>query len=132
MENAELDQLRFKYKAAVERWIAAIRAEENLATPDHSMVARGGLGPSELRRGRRAEHRQGRADGIPGRATPSSLQFLNPTCHNLVEMPSFADRLIQQILAKDSRCIVGLDPRVDQMPAFLRGSGAVCRNHRIP
>ena len=39
MENAELDQLRFKYKAAVERWIAAIRAEENLATPDHSMVA---------------------------------------------------------------------------------------------
>jgi hypothetical protein len=39
MENAELDQLRFKYKAAVERWIAAIRAEENLATPDHSMPA---------------------------------------------------------------------------------------------
>lgn len=39
MENAELDKLRFKYKAAVERWIEAIRAEENLATPDHSMVA---------------------------------------------------------------------------------------------
>jgi hypothetical protein len=39
MENAELDKLRFKYKAAVERWIAAIREEENLATPDHSMVA---------------------------------------------------------------------------------------------
>ena len=39
METAELDQLRFKYKAAVERWVAAIRAEENLATPDHSMVA---------------------------------------------------------------------------------------------
>ena len=39
MENAELDTLRFKYKAAVERWIAAIRFEENLATPDHSMVA---------------------------------------------------------------------------------------------
>jgi orotidine-5'-phosphate decarboxylase len=38
-------------------------------------------------------------------------------------MPSFADRLIQQVLAKDSRCIVGLDPRVEQMPAFLRGSG---------
>jgi hypothetical protein len=38
MENAELDQLRFKYKAAVERWIAAIRAEENLATADHSMI----------------------------------------------------------------------------------------------
>jgi len=38
MENAELDKLRFKYKAAVERWIEAIRAEENLATPDHSMI----------------------------------------------------------------------------------------------
>jgi hypothetical protein len=39
MENSELDTLRFAYKAAVERWIAAIRLEENLATPDHSMVA---------------------------------------------------------------------------------------------
>jgi orotidine-5'-phosphate decarboxylase len=34
-------------------------------------------------------------------------------------MAQFADRLIQQILAKDSRCIVGLDPRIDQMPAFV-------------
>jgi hypothetical protein len=39
MENAELDKLRFSYKAAVERWIAAIRAEEDLATADHSMIA---------------------------------------------------------------------------------------------
>jgi hypothetical protein len=39
MENTELDKLRFNYKAAVERWIAAIRAEEDLATPDHSMIA---------------------------------------------------------------------------------------------
>lgn len=39
MENPELDQLRFKYKAAVERWIAAIRAEEDLTKPDHSMIA---------------------------------------------------------------------------------------------
>ena len=39
MENAELDKLRFQYKAAVERWIAAIREEENLATPDHSTIA---------------------------------------------------------------------------------------------
>ena len=39
MENAELDKFRFNYKAAVERWIAAIRFEENLATPDHSMGA---------------------------------------------------------------------------------------------
>jgi hypothetical protein len=39
VENAELDKLRFNYKAAVERWIAAIRLEEDLATPDHSMIA---------------------------------------------------------------------------------------------
>src|SRR5277367_5477909 len=38
-------------------------------------------------------------------------------------MAQFADRLTQQILARDSRSIVGLDPRVDQMPAFVRGHG---------
>jgi orotidine-5'-phosphate decarboxylase len=38
-------------------------------------------------------------------------------------MALFADRLIQQILAKNSSSIVGLDPRVDQMPAFVRGHG---------
>jgi orotidine-5'-phosphate decarboxylase len=40
-------------------------------------------------------------------------------------MASFADRLIAAIRAKDSRCVVGLDPRVDQMPAFVR-SGDLC------
>ena len=39
-------------------------------------------------------------------------------------MAQFADRLIHQIQTKDSRCIVGLDPRIDEMPAFLCGSGA--------
>jgi predicted RNase H-like HicB family nuclease len=39
MENTELDQLRSAYKEAVEFWIAAIRTEENLATPDHSVPA---------------------------------------------------------------------------------------------
>ena len=39
-------------------------------------------------------------------------------------MASFADRLIEEIRAKDSRCIVGLDPRIDQMPAFVRANGA--------
>jgi orotidine-5'-phosphate decarboxylase len=39
-------------------------------------------------------------------------------------MASFADRLTEQILAKDSRCVVGLDPRIDQMPAFVSKSGA--------
>ena len=38
-------------------------------------------------------------------------------------MALFADRLIQKIRAKDSRCVVGLDPRVDQMPEFVRAHG---------
>jgi orotidine-5'-phosphate decarboxylase len=36
------------------------------------------------------------------------------------EMQPFSDRLIAAIRSKDSRCIVGLDPRVDQMPHFVR------------
>jgi hypothetical protein len=39
MSKANLDQLRLAYKAAVDAWVHAIRAEEALATPDHSMVA---------------------------------------------------------------------------------------------
>lgn len=34
-------------------------------------------------------------------------------------MANFADHLIQAICTKDSRCVVGLDPRIDQMPAFV-------------
>ncbi|HTC40291.1 MAG TPA: hypothetical protein VK703_01895 [Candidatus Acidoferrales bacterium] len=39
MSKAELDQLRLEYKKAVDEWVNAIRAEEALATPDHSMTA---------------------------------------------------------------------------------------------
>jgi hypothetical protein len=42
MENQELEQLnalREGYKLAVEKWIASIREEENLATPDHTVHA---------------------------------------------------------------------------------------------
>jgi len=35
----DLDQLRLAYKRAVDEWVDAIRAEEALATPDHSMTA---------------------------------------------------------------------------------------------
>ena len=35
----ELDQLRVEYKKAVDEWVNAIREEEALATPDHSMTA---------------------------------------------------------------------------------------------
>jgi hypothetical protein len=34
-----LDQLRSAYNQAVDDWVEAIRAEEALATADHSMVA---------------------------------------------------------------------------------------------
>ena len=39
MSQADLDQLRLAYKKAVDEWVDAIRAEEALATPDHSMTA---------------------------------------------------------------------------------------------
>jgi hypothetical protein len=39
MSHPELDPARDAYKKAVDRWVDKIRAEEALATPDHSMVA---------------------------------------------------------------------------------------------
>ena len=38
METPDFDQLLRKYREAVDRWVNAIRAEESLATDDHSMV----------------------------------------------------------------------------------------------
>ncbi|MGD0568893.1 MAG: hypothetical protein ABSA78_10845 [Candidatus Sulfotelmatobacter sp.] len=39
MPPSDLDQLRLAYKQTTDEWVAAIRAEEALATPDHSMIA---------------------------------------------------------------------------------------------
>jgi hypothetical protein len=39
MEISELEQLRAEYKEAVNAWIAAIHAEEDLATSDHTVPA---------------------------------------------------------------------------------------------
>ncbi|MGO9647260.1 conserved hypothetical protein [Candidatus Sulfotelmatobacter sp. SbA7] len=39
MSEVNLDPLRLAYKKAVDEWVDAIRAEEALATPDHSMIA---------------------------------------------------------------------------------------------
>jgi hypothetical protein len=39
MSKDDLDQLRLAYKKAIDEWVVAIRAEEALATPDHSMTA---------------------------------------------------------------------------------------------
>ena len=39
MSKENLDQRRDTYKKAVDDWVDAIRAEEALATPDHSMIA---------------------------------------------------------------------------------------------
>lgn len=39
MSKENLDQLRLAYKKAIDQWVEAIRAEEALATPDHSMIA---------------------------------------------------------------------------------------------
>ena len=37
MENADFDQLLRNYKQAVDRWLDAIRVEEQLAGSDHSL-----------------------------------------------------------------------------------------------
>jgi hypothetical protein len=37
-QRPELDELQSSYKAAVERWIAAIRREEALASVNHSVA----------------------------------------------------------------------------------------------
>lgn len=39
MSTEDLDQLRIAYKKAIDDWVDAIRAEEALATADHSMTA---------------------------------------------------------------------------------------------
>ncbi|MGA7925972.1 MAG: hypothetical protein WCA20_08245 [Candidatus Sulfotelmatobacter sp.] len=39
MSPADFDQLRLAYKKATDEWVATIRAEEALATSDHSMIA---------------------------------------------------------------------------------------------
>jgi hypothetical protein len=39
MSKEDLDERRLAYKKAVDEWVDTIRAEEALATPDHSVVA---------------------------------------------------------------------------------------------
>jgi hypothetical protein len=39
MSKPNLDELQATYKRAVDKWVTAIRAEEALATPDHSETA---------------------------------------------------------------------------------------------
>jgi hypothetical protein len=39
MTKSDLDPLRLAYKRAVDEWVDTIRAEEALATEDHSMIA---------------------------------------------------------------------------------------------
>jgi len=68
MEISELDQLRNAYKLAVEQWVAAIRAEEDLATPDHTVHAvdiweHAGFAEEEAR-DKAKEARQAYEDGL--------------------------------------------------------------------
>ena len=39
IDRSALDRLQQVYKEAVDRWVAAIREEEALATPDYSLPA---------------------------------------------------------------------------------------------
>src|SRR5579864_8997969 len=43
-------------------------------------------------------------------------------------MQLFSDRLVQAVRKKGNPCVVGLDPRIDLMPAFIQsGQGAPSR-----
>lgn len=63
MDNVELDGLRQAYKDAVEKWITAIREEEALATPNHSVQSwdlweKAGLAAEDARENARAAKQQ--------------------------------------------------------------------------
>jgi hypothetical protein len=67
-EKLELDSLLTDYKAAVDEWRAAIRAEEDFATPDHSTKEweswdQAGFKEEEARQKAKAA-RQAYADGL--------------------------------------------------------------------
>jgi hypothetical protein len=68
MSEPNLDQLRAAYKQAVNEWVDAIRAEEALATPDHSMVAWEKWDDAHLvehdAHGKAAEAREAYKDGL--------------------------------------------------------------------
>jgi hypothetical protein len=48
MDKADLDALQKTYKQATDEWVAAVRAEEALATPDHSETAMEGWDRADL------------------------------------------------------------------------------------
>ena len=41
MSDTDLDGLQAEYKRTADLWVGSIRAEEALATPDHTMTAMG-------------------------------------------------------------------------------------------
>jgi len=70
MSKEDLDQLRLAYKKAIDEWVDAIRAEEALATSDHSMVAMERWDDAHLREhdahSRATEAREAYKDGLRG------------------------------------------------------------------
>jgi hypothetical protein len=68
----DLDQLRVAYKAAVDAWVETIRAEEALATADHSMVAMERWDDAHLR-----EHDAHTAAGEAREAYKDALRAVN-------------------------------------------------------
>lgn len=68
MTNAGLSELRLAYKQAVAVWVEAIRAEEALAVPDHSMLAMEKWDAAHLKEqdasAKAAESREAYKDGL--------------------------------------------------------------------
>jgi len=70
MGKEDLDQLRLAYRKAVDEWVDTIRAEEALATSDHSMVAMEHWDAAHLREhdshSKVTEAREAYKDGLRG------------------------------------------------------------------
>ena len=58
MDNSKLDKLQQAYKQAVDQWVNTIRAEEGLATDDHSETAMERWDQARLRGARRTDRGQ--------------------------------------------------------------------------
>ena len=74
MSKEDLDQLRLDCKKAIDEWVDSIRAEEALATSDHSMVAMEHWDSARFRE--HAHTKATEARRLQGRAWCRELQHL--------------------------------------------------------
>jgi hypothetical protein len=85
MDTNGLSELRLTYKRAVSEWINAIRAEESLATTNHSMTAMesGTTRTSKSRVHKREPNRRGMRTRVPSVKRTMEFEPAHPTWASL-------------------------------------------------